>query len=196
MFILVLQCWILLCSSLSFAGWFLSIFRALNLTGYLLFYLGLGILFFFFARRDFQWEKVRWRSEVKKLRARFRRLAPALYGCMLVLSILGGVLYDPINGDAQAYRIPRVFHWLAENRWHWIHTADPRLNVVSPGVEWLWAPGFFVIKGQRWLFLYNVLSFMILPGLIYAFLVLAGVRKRVAWWWMWLLPAGRGLNAS
>jgi hypothetical protein len=192
MFIRLVQYWVLLCSSLSFAGWFLSYFRLLNSTGYFFFFLGAGAVFVIFFRPVFAWPTLAWRGELHKLRRRSRRLAPALYFLTLVLSILGGLLYEPLNGDAQAYRIPRVLHWLAENQWHWIHTGDNRMNVVAPGTEWLWAPGFFFFKGQRWLFLYNAISFTLLPGLVYAFLTTTGVRKRIAWWWMWLLPSAYG----
>src|SRR5204863_6928724 len=43
---------------------------------------------------------------------------------------------------------------------------------------------------ERWLFLVNLFSFALLPGLIFSVFTRLGVRPRVAWWWMWLVPGG------
>jgi hypothetical protein len=40
------------------------------------------------------------------------------------------------------------------------------------------------------LFLINFLPFLLLPGLIFSIFTQLGVRARVAWQWMWLLPTG------
>ena len=40
------------------------------------------------------------------------------------------------------------------------------------------------------LFLINFIPFLLLPGLIFSVFTRLGVRPRVAWHWMWLLPTG------
>ncbi len=47
-----------------------------------------------------------------------------------------------------------------------------------------------LLKTDRPLFLLSVISFPLLPGLVFSVLVRLGVRARVAWHWMWLLPTG------
>ncbi len=41
-----------------------------------------------------------------------------------------------------------------------------------------------------WLFLINLVSFLLLPGLVFSVFTRLGVARRVAWHWMWLLPTG------
>ena len=101
-----------------------------------------------------------------------------------------GAIHAPSNYDALAYRIPRVLHWLAEGRWHWIHTGFQRVNTRACGIEWLSAPLIAFSKTERWLFLINAVSFLLLPGLVFSVFRRVGVRPRVAWHWMWLLPTG------
>jgi len=88
------------------------------------------------------------------------------------------------------YRTPRVLHWLAEGRWYWIHTADYRMNDRACGFEWMTAPVLLFTRSDRFLFLLNFIPFLLLPGLIFSVLTRLGVRGRVAWQWMWLLPTG------
>jgi hypothetical protein len=40
------------------------------------------------------------------------------------------------------------------------------------------------------LFLINLFSFLLLPGLVFSVFTRLGVRAKVAWQWMWLLPTG------
>lgn len=119
---------------------------------------------------------------------RFRR-GPARW--FLVLAIaggLGGALYEPTNWDTQWYRIPRVLHWLAEQRWHFIASVEGRLNYVAPGLEWLWTPLVAWTGSDRCLFLPNLAGFLLLPGAAWAVFRELGVPARTAWWAMWLLP--------
>ncbi len=58
------------------------------------------------------------------------------------------------------------------------------------GIEWLTAPLLLFTKSDRALFLINFVPFLLLPGLIYSVFTRLGVRARVAWQWMWLLPFG------
>jgi hypothetical protein len=127
---------------------------------------------------------------VRKLRARFRRLFPLSFLVLAALAILGGLLHPPNNYDAMTYRIPRVLHWLAEGHWTWIHTPDARMNTRCSGFEWLCAPLFVLTGSDRLIFLPNVISFLLLPGLVFSVITRLGVARRVAWSWMWLLPAG------
>jgi len=106
------------------------------------------------------------------------------------LVVLGGTLYAPTNYDAMAYRLPRVLHWLADGRWHWIHTDFGRLNNRACGVEWLTAPLMCLTRSDRLLFLINIVSLLLLPGLVFSVFTRLGVRARVAWHWMWLVPTG------
>ncbi len=104
--------------------------------------------------------------------------------------MLSGILYPPLNGDSETYRLPRVLHWLADGQWHWLHAFDARMNVAACGWEWLSAPLFLFTRTDRFLFLINWVSFLLLPGLIFRVLTRLQVRPRVAWWWMWLLASG------
>jgi hypothetical protein len=180
--------WILVCTYLSAAGWVLSLFGALTPAGYLvvLFAGGLGLLF---LRSRFRAPARGWLA-LSKLRWRARQSLPALYFLYASLTFVSGLLYAPTNFDALSYRLPRVLHWLAEHRWHWIATSNPRLNVSATAFDWLTAPVLALARTDRWLFLINTLCYLLLPGLLFAVLARLGVKKRVAWYWMWLLPTG------
>jgi hypothetical protein len=115
---------------------------------------------------------------------------PKLFLLLAILSFLGGALYGPTNYDALSYRVPRTLHWLADGHWSWIHVHDQRLNTRSTGFEWLMAPLFLFLRTDRLLFLINWISFLLLPGLVFQWLTAMGVRRRVAWNWMWLAPSG------
>ena len=75
----------------------------------------------------------------------------------------------------------------------WIHTIFVRLNARACGMEWVSAPFIALLKTNRLLFLINVVSFLLLPGLVFSVFTRLGVRRRVAWHWMWLAPTGYGL---
>jgi hypothetical protein len=126
----------------------------------------------------------------RKFRARFRRWLPASFVVLAFLVLLGSALYPPTNHTAMTYRTPRVLHWLTEGHWHWIHTANYRMNNRCCGFEWLTAPVLLFTHSDRCLFLLNFITFLLLPGLTYSVWVRLGVRPRVAWYWMWLLPTG------
>jgi hypothetical protein len=128
--------------------------------------------------------------DLRKLQRRARRLFPLGFFALAALAFLGGLLYAPSNYDALAYRTPRVLHWLAEDRWHWIHTDFARLNVRTCGMEWMSAPLLALTRTDRGLFLISAVSFLLLPGRVFSLLTHFGVRGRVAWYWMWLLPTG------
>jgi hypothetical protein len=121
---------------------------------------------------------------------RFRRLFPLAFAALAGLAILGGILHSPANYDALAYRTPRILHWIAEGHWHWIHTDFQRLNTRGTGMEWLTVPLLLLTGSDRAFFLINAVSFLLFPGVCYRLLIGLGVRARVAWHWMWILPTG------
>ncbi len=138
-----------------------------------------------------------WSDEIRQAisrcvsrRNRWKRAAPLGFACLGLAAFVGGALYSPVNYDTLWYRLPRVLHWLAEGRWHWIHTQELRFNVISTGMEWLWTPLVAESHSDRLLFLPNIISFFLLPGLVFSTFTRLGVAPRTAWWWMWILPSG------
>jgi hypothetical protein len=184
----LLALWICVCAYLNCAGWLLSALHELNAGGYVV-VLALGVAMLLVWRKrcsgpfspEFRWPK---------LRRRFRRGFPMAFLALAALAFLGGALYGPNNYDAMAYRIPRVLDWLAAGQWHWIHTIFPRLNNRVCGDEWVTAPLIAFANTDRLLFLINIVSFILLPGLVFSVFTRLGVRARVAWHWMWLVPSG------
>ncbi len=182
--------WILVSTLLVSAGWILSALHQLNCLGY-------GLVFALAGLAAAVWrQKTKWRpaSDFAPLRQkflrRFRRPAPALFLLLAVLALLSGLLYPPQNYDANAYRLPRLLHWLWAEQWHWLHTADVRMNVSACGFEWLSAPLILFTHTDRFLFLINWVSYLMLPGLLFSVFTRLKVGRRVAWWWMWFLAAG------
>jgi hypothetical protein len=186
--------WIWLCAYLNCAGWFLSAIHELNAAGYAV-TLAIGtVALWAWKVRD---DRAR-RPETKPSRLfvwhkwlrRFRRPFPLAFLLLSFLIFLGGAIYVPTNYDGLTYRLPRVLHWLAAGQWHWIHTFFPRVNTRACGMEWLSAPILALFKSDRPLFLINVISFLFLPGLLFSLLTRLGIRRRVAWYWMWIFPSG------
>ena len=105
------------------------------------------------------------------------------------LAAVGGALHAPNNYDALTYRMPRMLHWWAASGWHWIATPNERMNLSGTGFEWIMMPIFIVTHSDRLFFLINIAAYFLLPSLIFLVFVGAGMRRRVAWFWMWLLPA-------
>ncbi len=182
--------WILLSTLLVASGWILSALHALNPIGYgICFLIASGA--FAFGLRKTKWRPGRnFRQLCQKFARRFKRPAPLIFFVLALLALLGGILYPPANPDSTSYRIPRVMHWLAAGQWHWIATMDQRMNAIGSGYEWLIAPLILLTRTDRLLFLPNFISFLFLPGLIFGVFIRLGVARRVAWWWMWLLPSG------
>lgn len=184
----ILVFWLCWCAFCDGTGWGLSAIHLLNGWGY-------AVSFVLGAFAWWRWPRAGRipafpRMNVRKLRARFRRLFPLSFLVLAALAILGGLLHPPNNYDALTYRIPRVLHWLAEGHWKWIHTPDCRMNTRCVGFEWLTAPLFALSRSDRLIFLPNVISFLLLPGLVFSVFTRLGVARRVAWHWMWLVPAG------
>jgi hypothetical protein len=185
--------WVWFCTYLTCVGWALSAIHELNARGYaialLVWFVGLAI---WKIKRPPATTPASLHGVFGKMFCRFRRPFPLAFLILSAMSFIGGLIYGPSNYDTLAYRIPRVLHWLAENRWHWIHTDFVRLNIHSVGIEWLYAPVIALLKTDRPLFLIQAISFALLPGMVFSTLTRLGVRRRVAWHWMWLLPTGYG----
>jgi hypothetical protein len=180
--------WIIFCTFCSCTGWILSAVHQLNATGYAVTF-GVGVI----ALALF-WKKLMPRGfpvpTPKKLRLRFSHFFPAAFALLAAMAILGGFLHRPSNPDGLTQRIPHLLNWLAEGRWHWIENAPPSFNAHAVGFEWLMAPMLSLLKTDRWIFLYNAISFLLLPGLLFSLFTRLRVTPRAAWYWMWLVPAG------
>jgi hypothetical protein len=182
--------WILLSTLLVASGWILSAFHQLNCAGYGVI-LGLATVVFLIWIKQTGWRPRKNSAQLaEKFRHRFKRPAPLMFLLLALMAFAAGALYPSQNNDSCEYRIPRVWHWLAAGRWHWIHTLDFRMNVAGCDFEWLVAPLMLFTKQDRCLFLVNWVSLLLLPGLIFSVFTRLQVRGRVAWWWMWLLSSG------
>ena len=180
--------WILISAWLVCTGWVLSLFGFLGATGYLVSLLPFGFLIHALIRHGVLSIGRNLSLHWGKLAMRFRRPLPLIYLVYLLLGLVGGAVYPPSNYDALCYRLPRILHWCSETQWHWIGAYNIRMDYSATGFEWLMAPLLIIFKTDRLLFLINVISYSLLPGLIYSVLVGFGIRRRVAWYWMWLLP--------
>ena len=200
--------WLWISAFASLAGWGLSAAGQLNRPGYALAFTVFAVFIFIFRRgltgkstvhgpqsavpgvqrpvRLWTLDRGLW----SKILRRFRRPLPFCFAALAVLIFVGGALYAPGNYTGLAYRAGRVLQWLAQGHWFWIHTADFRMNDRACGIEWLSAPVLLFTQSTRGLFLINFLPFLLLPGLIFSIFRQLGVRARVAWHWMWLLPTG------
>ena len=177
--------WVSVLATLS--GWILSASGQLNRIGYAIL-LGVEIAVLWYVRG--QLGPIIPRPRVRKILRRFRRPLPLSFAALAALVFLGGVIHVPDNYTGLAYRVARVLQWLSHDHWLWVHTENYRMNDRACGFEWLAAPVLCFTHSLRPLFLVNFLPFLLLPGLIFALLIRLGVRRRVAWQWMWLLPTG------
>jgi hypothetical protein len=183
-----LAVWICLCAFCNCAGWVLSGCHQLNAAGYTVTFMAGLAAVWMLRKRICEGNSRHW--SLRKQRRRFRRTFPLAFLILAVLATLGGAIHPPSNYDALAYRVPRVLHWLAEGQWHWIYTGFQRVNTRACGIEWLSAPLIVFTRTDRLLFLINAVSYLLLPGLVFSLFRRVGVRPRVAWHWMWLLPTG------
>lgn len=182
--------WILLSAWLAGAGWILSALHQLNRMGYAIVFILAGMALVWSRKQITGPDRKSLLPAHHKYVRRFRRPAPLLFLVLAVLALLAGSLYLHSNGDSISYRIPRAWHWLGQEQWHWIHTADPRMNIVACGFEWLCTPLMLFTGTDRFLFLLNWLSYLMLPGLVFSVFTRMQVRPRAAWWWTWILSAG------
>jgi hypothetical protein len=184
--------WIWSCAYLNCAGWALSAMHQLNAGGYAIaLAIWFAALLFWKCRAKAAKES---KVEIPSLRTRFfgrfRKPFPLAFLTLAAMAFLGGAIYAPSNYDGLAYRVPRILHWLAAGQWHWIHTNFPRVNQRACGFEWVSAPFIALMNTDRWLFLINIVSLLLLPGLVFSVFTRLGVRRRAAWHWMWIAPTG------
>jgi hypothetical protein len=185
----LVRLWLWVSAFASAAGWTLSACGELNRAGYVIAF-GVFVFFLLAARKELEFFPAKKLFCQKKFLRRFRRPLPFCFAALVVLIFLGGALYPPSNYTGISYRLPRVLQWLAHGGWFWIHTPVFRMNDRACGSEWLTAPLLLFTKSDRALFLLNFIPFLLLPGLIFSVFTRLGVRARVAWRWMWLLPTG------
>ena len=188
-FLPLVRIWLWLSVLATVAGWALSAIGQLNRVGYSILACG-GVLLLWLSRKSLAKEWISKACPGRKLQRPFRRALPLAFALLTLLVFLGGVLYAPTNHTALTYRIPRILQWLAHERWFWIHTANYRMNDRACGIEWLSAPILLFTRSDRSLFLLNFLPFLLLPGLVFSLFTRLGMRPKVAWYWMWLLPTG------
>src|SRR5258708_5154362 len=173
-------------------GWLLSSLHQLRRTTYLaLLLLILLPLAFWIIRRSRAGLDLR--RSTARMRRRLQRPLAVVFYLALFLSLLGGLLYPPDNWDSLAYRIPRLLAWWANHGWYWIPSADQRMNYSGTIQEWLFFPVLAATHSDRLLYLINLIPFSLLPFLVFSSFTRLGIRPRVAWWWMWLLPLGMGI---
>ncbi|MBV8901894.1 MAG: hypothetical protein JOY92_17475 [Verrucomicrobia bacterium] len=183
---------VLLAAWLNLCGWILSGLHALNALGYtvclLLFSLSAG--FILRLGRFGGTTPLAFRQKLSRWRRRVLRPLPALWLLAFLLAFAGGLFFEPRNYDFLTYRLSRILHWWAEGRWHWITTNNDRMNISGPGFEWVLTPFVILTHSTRPAALINLLSFGLMPGLLFRFLTALRVRPSVAYQWMWLFPGG------
>jgi hypothetical protein len=161
-------------------GWILSRLHQLNPAGYAVAAaIGAISVAMFCKRRKFRLPK-----------RRFFHPLSAIFLLLAIGAFIGGASHAANNYDMLTYRLPRMLHWLAAGGWQWIHTYNQRMNYSATGWEWAAMPLMLLKGGTSWFFLLNVISYLLLPGLLFAVLRQFGVGGRVAWIWMWLFPCG------
>jgi hypothetical protein len=185
----LVRLWLWISVLASVAGWSLSALGQLNRPGYAVFFAAFAVLILI-CRKKLGLVSSKTNSRGKKFLRRFRQPLPFSFAVLAFLVFLGGVLYPPGNYTGLNYRVARVLQWLAHGQWCWIHTPNFRMNDRACGIEWLTAPLLLFTKSDRALFLINFIPFLLLPGLVFSLFRRLGVRARVAWHWMWLLPTG------
>jgi len=183
-----LAIWILVSASCTLSGWFLSLLGCLNIWGYsCAFILLSGSLWLYRKPLGFSGKRlVLFRGG--SFHPHF--WLPKAWLLLTLLVFVGGAIHHPNNYDHLSYRFTRVLHWSWEQRWYWIDTPNMRQNLMATGFEWLMTPVFVFFQTDRLFFLINIISYLLLPGVIFSVFCQLGICKRVSWWWMWMLPTG------
>jgi len=178
---MLLKCWVALCALFVVAGWVLSAAGQLNAYAYAAVSGATLVVILALVRR----QPIRWRLPLR----RFKRPLPLAYAILGFIALVGGALYSPNNYEGVTFRLPRLAYWLAAGHWTWISGASEKMNYSSANFEWLSAPLFLFTHSDRLLFLLNFIPYLFLPGLLFSTYRMLGVPGRVAWSWMWALPA-------
>jgi hypothetical protein len=180
-----LPLWILFSAWSVLSGWILSMLRHLDRSGMAVSY-SLFLAAVILCRSQLQCDHARDATRI----FRSRHWLPRIWLFLAALAFIGGMAYAPNNYDYLTYRFPRVLNWSWAHGWYWIPTTNERLNYSGAGFEWLMAPAYIVFRSDRLFFLINFISYLFLPGLIFSVFNGLGIRKRISWWWMWILPCG------
>jgi hypothetical protein len=175
-----------------FLGWFLSSIRKLTHLTLPALLLMLLLPIALYMNRNIQTRHSLARFTAR-VRARWRRPLPVLFYLSLLLNFVSGLIYAPNNYDALSYRIPRLLAWLSNHGWYWIPTSNQRMNFSGTVQEWLFSPLLDASHSDRLLFLLNLAVYSLMPYLLFSIFCRLGIRSRVAWWWMWLLPLSMGI---
>lgn len=202
-FVPLVRLWIWISAFAVATGWTLSALGQLNRTGYGIAFT-IFVIFFLAARSGWvtalmkdggsrvaaHFPSAIFHFHFRIITRRFRHPLPMCFAALAMLIFLGDALHPPSNYTGLNYRLARVLQWLAHDHWFWVDTANYRMNDRACGFEWLTAPLLLFTKSDRALFLVNFIPFLLLPGLVFGVFTRLGVRARVAWQWMWLLPTG------
>jgi hypothetical protein len=184
--------WVLFNTWAALSGWTLSMCGMLSGTGYLLALIPLltGAILW---RRPLASTLTNAVSTFRRFaRLRMKQPLPALFAITIVAAAIGGILYTPNNYDFLTYRFARMLHWWNAGHWHWIHTANFRQNISGTGIEWTMMPSLILTHSSRLFFLLNVVSYLLMPGLVFSMLTQLGIGRRTSWFWMWILPSAYG----
>ncbi len=186
--ILWLAHWILFAASCNIAGWTLSALHFLNLFGFVVAIPTIWVLLALLSGlRCPRSADLRF---LQRWRVRKHQALPLGFALLALLALTGGLLYAPNNYDALNYRMPKVAHWLMAERWEWIPANNNALNTRSSGFEWLTAPMISLLRTDRFVFIFNLISFLFLPGLLFSLFRHMGAAFRTSHAWMWVLPSG------
>ncbi|MEP6668558.1 MAG: hypothetical protein ABJF10_05360 [Chthoniobacter sp.] len=169
-------------------GWTLAATGHLDARGYATGFFCGGVLLLLWGRQMARRRAIKPRRFTLVARRWWRPL-PLAFALLFFLICAGATLHPPNNYDALTYRVPQIMHWIAEGRWHWIPTNSDLLNISPPGYGWLMAPTVVFFKTDRFFALPNVIAFALLPGLFFSAARQCGMHGRVAWMWMWIVPA-------
>lgn len=132
---------------------------------------------------------IRW-SVPQLRRGRYSRGLPLLFALTAGVALVGALVYPPTNIDTLWYRMPRVIQWLQAGRWHWLDTERWRLNSIAFGLELHWLPLAAWGASARLLALPNLISFLLLPGLLFRVFRQTGVDSHMARTAMWVVASG------
>lgn len=180
--------WVLFAASCNIAGWALSCGKGVSLLGFVV---AVPSVWWLLAQLGgVSWPGMRDLRFLHRWRLRWKQSLPLGFIILACLALIGGLIHAPNNYDALNYRMPKVAHWLIAGRWEWVPANNNALNTRSSGFEWLSVPMILLTRTDRLIFLFNLISFLFLPGLIYSLFRHMGVSLRTSRAWMWLLPSG------
>ncbi len=184
--LLLPKIWLLYTALCTLTGWTLSAFHALTATGWIVAALALGIPGWCWLRPSGRLDGRRvWAC----LRRRLRRPLPLLFAVLVALSIGRGLANPEMQGgDVISYRVPRMLDWIFAHGWHWIGGLDARFDIRGTGAEWMAMPFLLLGRTEHFAFVVTLVSFAMLPSLLFVAYREMGAAPRVAWTWAWIAP--------